>query len=233
MDCFTETIASLWIVSLKYLGARTHGDEDDDSCVQENLEQCRCTLEKREMELAESCKRLGKEALRKRQQGDEQGVRMKLLDRRRAIKRLEKLRSSISLVDAQLETLKTTELDRELMRTLIASSTALKRAGVGKGVKEAETIMSELDEQMRESSELTSVLAAPLDESFDVDAEMEELEQECNVRNALFMPNGEITQEMHVEVAGENMKINREAMNREAENTKISRATSVLLPVIS
>jgi hypothetical protein len=187
MDCLTETMASLWLVSLRALGAAPPR-EDDDTTAQENLEACRCTLEKREAELSESCKRLGREALRKRQQGEKQGARVKLMERRRAVRRLEKLRNSLSLIDTQLDTLKSTELDRELMRTLLASSTALKRAGVGKGVQDAEAIMSELDDHMRESTELTSVLSAPIDTdaAFDMDAEFEELEQELQVHNALF-----------------------------------------------
>ena len=184
MDCFTETVASLWIVSLRALGAKPQ--QEEDASVQENLEMCKATLEKREADLAESCKKMGREALKKRQQGDLQAARGKLLERRRATKRLEKLRSSLSLVDAQLDTLKSTELDRELMRTLLASSTALKKAGVGKGVQEAEAIMSELDDHMRETTELTSVLSAPIDCDVDVDAEFDELEQELQVRNALF-----------------------------------------------
>ena len=46
---------------------------------------------------------------------------------------------------------------------------------MGKGVKEAEQIMTELDEQLRESSELTSVLAGPLQDDGDLDEEFEEL----------------------------------------------------------
>ena len=57
----------------------------------------------------------------------------------------------------------------------MASSAALKQAGVGKGVKEAEQIMTELDEQLRESSELTSVLEGQLQDDGDLDEEFEEL----------------------------------------------------------
>ena len=152
--------------------------------IHDNLESCRNSLECREADLAEGCRRLGREALRRRQAGDVSGAKTKVMERRRAVKRLEKLRSSLALVDAQLDALRTTELDKELMQTLLASSAALKKAGVGKGVKEAETIMSELDEQLRESGELTSVLAGGLqdmDENFDMDEEFELLEQESEL----------------------------------------------------
>jgi hypothetical protein len=195
MDCFTETLASIWIVSLRALGTNPPQDEDDCS-VQENLELCRSTLERREADLTETCERLGREALNKR--NDPAAAKGKLLERRRAMKRLDKLRSSLSLVDAQLDALRSTELDRELMRTLLASSTALKKAGVGKGVQEAEAIMSELDEHMRESTEITSVLSTPLldgdlNATFDMDSEFEELQKDLELQRALIpSPRAEI-----------------------------------------
>jgi hypothetical protein len=180
MNCLFETVASMWIVTLKTI-KRGAPDPDDES-VQENLEGCRMSLEVREAELAESCKKLGRDALRRRQQGDTAGAKVKLMERRRSLKRLEKLRNSLTLVDTQLDALRNTELDRELMQTLVASSTALKKAGVGKGIKEAETVMSDLDEQMREASDITQVLSNNLqdDADFDMDEEFDLLMSEEN-----------------------------------------------------
>jgi hypothetical protein len=100
-----------------------------------------------------------------------------LKERRRKLRRLEKLRNNITLVVGQIEALESMDLDKKLMRTLQVSSAALKQAGVGTGVKDAEEVMSQLDEQMRQSSELTSVLSGPINDDldFDVDEEFEEL----------------------------------------------------------
>ncbi len=173
MNCFLETIASVWLLSIRQVYGPLPADED--TCVQEGLESCRANLEQRELDLAETVARMGKEALRRRELGDLAGARQKMLERRRGLKRLDKLRSSLTLVDAQLDALRTTELDKELMHTLLASSAALKKAGVGKGVKEAEQVMSELEEQLRESGELTSVLSGALADEADLDLD-EELE---------------------------------------------------------
>jgi hypothetical protein len=172
MNCLLETIAGMWLMSRRAIGVRPVACEDDDS-VQESLIGCRLSLESREAELVEACKRLGKEALRRQKQGDAAGAKLKLLERRRVSKRLDKLRNSLVLVDAQMDALQSTELDRELLQTLVASSAALKKAGVGTGVREAEAVMSSLDEQMRESGELTSVLTGPLAEDADLDVEEE------------------------------------------------------------
>ena len=53
-----------------------------------------------------------------------------MMERRRAIKPLEKLRHLRTALDAQMDALRTTELDKELLQTLLASNAALKRAGV-------------------------------------------------------------------------------------------------------
>lgn len=171
MNCFLETLASMWLMSRRSLGLQTPIYEDET--VHENLEGCRMSLEAKESELVEACKRLAREALRRKQQGDLVGARTKLTERRRGLKRLEKLRNNLVLVSGQIDALQSTELDRELMQTLLASSAALKRAGVGKGIKEAEEVMTQLDEQMRESSELTSVLANPLHDDMDFEVEEE------------------------------------------------------------
>lgn len=176
MNCLLETIASMWLMSRRAVGIRAPVCDEDDS-VHEGLVGCRMSLEAREADLVEGCRRLGRDALRRRQQGDVSGARLKLLERRRVVKRLDKLRNSLVVVDAQMDALQSTELDRELLQTLVASSAALKKAGVGTGVREAEAVMSELDEQMRESGELTSVLSGPImeDSDFDVEEELKQL----------------------------------------------------------
>lgn len=186
MNCFLETIASVWMLSIKQMYGSVPADED--TCVQEGLESCRANLEQREVDLAEAVRRIGKEALHRRKLGDMAGAKAKMIERRRGLKRLDKLRSSLTLVDAQLDALRTTELDKELMQTLLASSAALKKAGVGTGVKEAEQVMSELDEQLRESSELTSVLSGALndDGDLDFDEEFEALEQDRELKAAIL-----------------------------------------------
>lgn len=172
MNCFFETLASVWLMSRRAVGISSPACEDDDS-VHESLLGCRMSLEVREADLVESCKRLARDAVRRRHNGDLAGARLKLLERRRLVGRLDKLRNSLLLVDAQMDALQSTQLDRELIQTLMASSTALKKAGVGTGVKEAEAVMSELDEQMRETGELTSVLSGSVGDDWDIDVEEE------------------------------------------------------------
>lgn len=177
MNCLLEAVASMW------LGVRrrvvTEQPEEEVVTAQDGLEQCKRNMESREREHLVVVARLTEEALAKKRAGDVIAARGKLQERRRVQKRLERLRHGLDLVDAQLDAIKTSELDKEIMLTLKASTSAMRKAGITIGVQEVETVMSELDEQMREAQDITEVLANPLNppvEDADLDAELELLE---------------------------------------------------------
>jgi hypothetical protein len=179
MNCLLEAVASLW------MGARrqviTEPPDEEVMTAQEGLEQCRRNMEGRERELQALIMRLNEEALAKKREGDLPTARAKLLERRRCGKRLERLRHGLELVDSQVDAIKTSELDKEIMLTLKASTAAMRKAGISLGVQEVESVMSELDEQIREVQDVTQVLAAPFvpmggEEAADLDAELDLLE---------------------------------------------------------
>lgn len=182
MNCLLEAVASMWMTFRRQVV--TEPVEEEVMTAQEGLEQCRRNMEAREREYQVIIQRLGEDALlAKRRDGDLATARAKLLERRRCAKRLERLRHGLELVDTQLDAIKTSELDKEIMLTIKASTVAMKKAGINLGVQEVETVMSELDEQMREVQDITHVLAAPLavapggaQEEAELDAELELLE---------------------------------------------------------
>jgi hypothetical protein len=177
MNCLLEAAASLWLGARRKL--MTEPAEEGVMTAQEGLEQCRRNMEARERELLASVDKLSEEALIKKRGGDMLAARSKLLERRRLQKRLERLRHGLDLVDTQIDAIKTSELDKEIMLTLKASTNAMRKAGITLGVQEVENVMSELDEQMREVQDITEVLANPLNsghEEADLDAELELLE---------------------------------------------------------
>lgn len=168
----------------------------------EGLEQCRRNMEGRERELLSLVGRLSEEAVAKKRAGDVLSARSKLLERRRVQKRLDRLRHGLDLVDAQLDAIKVSELDKEIMLTLKASTSAMRKAGITVGVQEVENVMSEMDEQMREVQDITDVLANPsignshgslLLEDADLDAELNDLmmESASPVIAALLLPSSQ------------------------------------------
>jgi hypothetical protein len=176
MNCLYETIAGVYVRARM----RVIPPREDDLCdAEENLEGCRAGLVARERDLDAQAEKLGKAAANKKKLGDLSGARFALMERKRVLARLEKVRGGVALLDKQLDALRSSSLDKELMNSLKLSSQAMRRAGIGQGVEEAETVMNELDDQMREASELTTVLATPLvnstgeeEDLLDVDAEL-------------------------------------------------------------
>jgi chaperonin cofactor prefoldin len=160
MNCLLEALASMWLAGRRRV--MTEPPEEEVMTAQEGLEQCRRNMEARERELQSLMHRLGEEALVKRKVGETLAARSKLLERKRVHKRLERLRHGLDLVDTQLDAIKTSELDKEIMLTLKASTSAMRKAGITLGVQEVENVMSELDEQMREVQDVTSALSNPL-----------------------------------------------------------------------
>ena len=186
MNCLLEAVASLWLNTRRRVV--TEPVEEEVVSAQEGLEQCRRNMEAREREFQAAIARLAEEAVSKKREGDPATARAKLVERRRCAKRLERLRHGLDLVDIQIDAIKTSELDKEIMLTLKASTSAMRKAGISLGVQEVETVMSELDEQMREVQDITDVLSNPLSiagggasassltEEADLDAELELLE---------------------------------------------------------
>ena len=72
--------------------------------------------------------------------------------------RLEKLRGGLALLDKQLDAIRSSELDKELMNSLKASSQAMRKAGIGVDAMEAEKVMNELEDQIQDASEVTAAL---------------------------------------------------------------------------
>jgi hypothetical protein len=186
MNCLLETVAGAYLHVRSRFAPRING-EDLLGDAEDNLEACRASLVARELDVEHQCESLARAALAKKRLGDIPGARFAIQvpsfffeaththpfpqpltpspfpqERRRAIARLDKLRNGVALIDRQLDALRNSELDKELMNSLRVSNQAMKKAGLGDGVEEAETVMNELDNQIREASELTSVLATPL-----------------------------------------------------------------------
>jgi hypothetical protein len=183
MNCLLEAMASMWLAGRRRV--MTEPPEEEVMTAQEGLEQCRRNMEARERELQAAVTRLAEEAVAKRRLGDVLTARSKLLERKRVQKRLERLRHGLDLVDTQLDAIKTSELDKEIMLTLRASTSAMRKAGINLGVQEVETVMSELDEQMREVNDVTSALSNPLNT---VSVEEVELDAELDLLEAVGMP---------------------------------------------
>jgi len=178
MNCLLEAVAGAYLT----VRARLMADpvEEEVYSAHDSLENCRRTMEAREREYLGESRKLGEAALAMKRAGNFTAARARILDRRRVVRRIEKLRHGLLLVDSQLEAIRTSELDREIMLTLRASTSALKKAGIGVKVEDAEQVMTELDQTLNNTQDLTTVLSTPLayaEEDAELDAELDWLEE--------------------------------------------------------
>ena len=179
MNCLYEAVAGIYI---RARGRIMPPSEDDLEDAEENLESCRASLVARERDLEQQAEKLARSAASKKRINDVSGARFALLERKRVAARLEKVRNGVGLLDKQLDALRSSELDKELMNSLRLSSQAMRKAGIGQGLeKEAESVMNELDDQIREASELTTVLSTPLVNTAGDDGEDLDIDEELGI----------------------------------------------------
>ena len=172
--CF-EAIASVWLHTKKQIMKEPVEQQIMES--QESLENTRKNIEMRERELLNTITKLAKEAVTRKKHGDVVGARSKMQERARAMKDQKKMQDMLTTIETQLDAIKTCELEKEIMKSLKASSTALKKAGIGVNMNDVENVMSELDDHIKEIQEKTTVLTNPINNMYEDD---DELESELN-----------------------------------------------------
>lgn len=203
MNCFLESMASVWLMARRRLIPEPI--EEEVMTAQDGLEQCRKNMEEREIELKDLVSKLGQEVILKKRCNDIASAKSKLLERKRAQKRLDRLRNGIELVDSQLDAIRTSELDKEIMLTLKASTNAMRKAGIGVAVQDIENVMTELDEHIREVQDVTSALSNPLNGNDMADMD---LEAEINM-----LMSEEESPERHVETPSKPRKPAKDSLS--------------------
>jgi hypothetical protein len=184
MNCLLESVAGVYIAGMRFVAPQSLLPDSDEDDAPANLESCLASLHGRENELMDGIAGLAKEAIQCKRTGDKQGAMNRMQERRRYMKRVDRLRSSSQLIMSQLDLLRNQQLDRELMHSLKLSANTLKKSGATLQVKTAEDVMSEFEEQFHEVNELSSVLSKPIaidDFDFEFEAELAELEAEAGI----------------------------------------------------
>ena len=98
--------------------------------------------QRRERQLSKRIEVLTKEAVARKKVGDIVGAKKRLVDRKRLSVQLERLISSISIIDMHINTIEGTELNKSILQTLKASADAMKKMGINSsGVEGVENIV--------------------------------------------------------------------------------------------
>ena len=177
---FFEVFASIWI-SAKSIFVKEPPEEQINTA-RDNLERCKENIEKSIALKRTQLLKVSKEAVACKRMGDKAGAKIKIQERMTLISNIEFAQVRLNRVTRQIDAIQTSELDKEVMLSLKASSDALKRAGVMMPVNEVETIVTELDEQIRDIQDTGMVLEAPVGvrstEDMDLEMELERLMEE-------------------------------------------------------
>jgi hypothetical protein len=80
--------------------------------------------------------------------------------RRRCQEQLLRVNNSICIIDSHANAIEGTELNKSILDTIRASGDAIKRLGVKGGIGTVEDIISEVETQMDNASEITKVISA-------------------------------------------------------------------------
>ena len=177
--CF-DMFAGLWIRGKRYF--ITEPPDEQINSARDNLERCKDNIQKSiELKRVHLLK-VSKEAVACKRAGDKAGAKARIQERMTLMSNIEFAQVRLNMVSRQLDAIQTSELDKEVMLSLKASSDALRRAGVMMPVNEVENIVTELDEQIRDIQDTGMVLEAPVGargtDDRDLELELEKLMQE-------------------------------------------------------
>jgi hypothetical protein len=80
--------------------------------------------------------------------------------RRRCHEQLLRVQNSIGIIESHANAIEGTELNKSILNTIRASGDAIKRLSVHGGMSTVEDIISEVETQMENASEITKVISA-------------------------------------------------------------------------
>jgi hypothetical protein len=114
----------------------------------------------------------------------------------------------MTTVELQIEALESSDFNRTMLKTLQSSADTMRKMGLEKGLSQADTAISELEDNMQLTGELDSALATPLTETHlnddELDAELDSImnenphgnspnDQKSSTRVSMVAPVSEFT----------------------------------------
>lgn len=166
---------------------------------QEDLEVCKWQLQERADQLQHTTAALCKEALEKRRMGQVQPALQKFQEYKRCQTQLSKVTNGINLLNQQLDILHTNDLDKQIMHSLKKSTTAMRAAGIDSVAAEADNVMVDLEEQFKGASNISDILATPLDV---IDESTLESELSAMLQDETMTPQPVVVTSMHTTPKG-------------------------------
>lgn len=181
MDCFRESVASMWMGALRLGGVRLEGTGDT---IAEAKDQLRGTIEivsKQIYQLEGELRNVTADIRQRRKALSRPELKRLLLGTKKRRAEVSSLQSKQTLMEAQLDALEGNEVNKTVLGTLQQSAAALREMGLQNDLMKVDTVISELEEGMNHANDVQSTLSTgmvQLDISItdeELDAELAEL----------------------------------------------------------
>ena len=179
MNCLVEAVASVWVSGLRLFN-RKAVEQDLANSAREQLEEALKKVAAQQSILGTQLTSVANEVRTRRDVLSKQELKKLLLRSRRIKLDQRSLDDKTRVMEGQLNALESNEFNKVVLSTLQTSAKAMQKMGLGKDLQRTDQVISELEEGMQFSSDMTQALATniggevPLDEA-ELDAELGEI----------------------------------------------------------
>jgi hypothetical protein len=159
MDCVRESLASIWIGTLRLGGVRLQGTGDS---IAEAKDQLRATIDivsKQILQLEDEVRGTAVDIRTRRATLSRPELRRILMGSKKKRGEVSSLQSKQALMEAQLDALEGNEVNKTVLSTLQSSAQALREMGLQNDLMKVDTVISELEEGMNHAHDVQSTLS--------------------------------------------------------------------------
>jgi hypothetical protein len=159
--CF-RMASYLWVFGIsKFTNQRQHGVVllvDQLNCLRADLQR---QIEKSSLEVEDNRKMVCK--LLQRGTGRRDAVVVRLLKKSMALKKVrDGFVGRVSTVELQIEALENSDFNRNMLNTMQNTADTMRKMGLDKGLSQADSVISELEENMQLAGDMTQSLSSPI-----------------------------------------------------------------------
>lgn len=181
MNCLFETVASMWIRGYRLLNPKMH-TESLVLLAKNELHEAITHIASTITSYNEKIDAVAAEVRSKKSSVSKQSLNILLLKSKKLRMEQKKMDDKRNLMETQLQALESNEFNKTVLSTLQTSSKALQRMGLNKDLQHTDKIISELEEGMAYSNDVSLALGTgmnPGNESFidedDLQAELDDI----------------------------------------------------------
>jgi hypothetical protein len=179
MNCLFEAVASIWIRGYRLLNPKMHTDSLVQSAKNE-LHEAITHITSNITSYNEKIDTVAAEVRSKRNSLSKQSLNILLLKSKKLRMEQKKMDDKRNLMETQLQALESNEFNKSVLSTLQTSSKALQRMGLNKDLQHTDKIISELEEGMAYSNDVSIALGTGMNPGNENNIDEDDLQAELD-----------------------------------------------------